>query len=862
VGTTLVERHEELTALAELAEVAASGSGRVALIFGEAGIGKTSVLQELGARLGDRFRVLVGTCDDLLTARTLGPIRDIAAPDGRLARSLQGVGDREEVLSALLDELKDPPKPTVLIIEDAHWADDATLDALGFVARRIHGLALLLVVTFRDDEIDSVHPLGRVLGALSGRHVLRLPLHRLSRDAVAELAADQDRPADEVFAITSGNPFFVTEVLSSGTVEVPLTVRDAVLSRLHALPSDVRSRLEILSVIPGHVEMWLVEALVGNVETLVSAEQQGLVVLEGSALRFRHELSRRAVEGSLPATRRIAHNRTVLACLAAREDADPSRVMHHAVESLDVKTILSIGPIAARMASAVGGHREAASHYAQVLQYLERLEPEELATILTAQTRELYLLQRFDEAGECAQAAVTAWERLGEDQSLGEALSTVSWPLYWSVGPKAALEAAGKAVEILDAQGPSESLARAYGNYASLCMMADQPAGAAEWGARAVDLAESLGLTNTLVQSLSYMGAALLERGDSSGWELIDRSVQMAPTIHDHEIANRALMMAGRSRLRYGRFSEARPFFDRTIEMAREHEFISAVTRGRCYRYWIDLVTGEWDTAEAGLDALLAEVGRPGPVNAMGFALLGRLRARLGADSQHLLETASQVGERYGEVLLVGLASTAEVEAAWLAGDPVKAERLSQSPLRLVSEHGHEWFRGELLRYLARAGIKVEQAEGCAEPYALGLKGQWREAAAAWSEIGNPYERALELADSGEVDATLEALDVLDELGAIATARVVRRRLRALGVMRIPRGRKASTRGNPAGLTDRQVEVLALLGEGLSNSEIADRLVVSIRTVDHHVSAILGKLGVETRKQAARAAQDLGVDHR
>jgi DNA-binding NarL/FixJ family response regulator len=153
----------------------------------------------------------------------------------------------------------------------------------------------------------------------------------------------------------------------------------------------------------------------------------------------------------------------------------------------------------------------------------------------------------------------------------------------------------------------------------------------------------------------------------------------------------------------------------------------------------------------------------------------------------------------------------------------------------------------------------VDAPAGCPPEFALGIAGDWAGAAERWRSLGAPYERALELAASDRQPELLEALAVLDRLGAEAAATLVRRDLRRMGVSHLPRRPRPRTRANPAGLTDRQLEVLALLAEGLTNAEIADRLVVSVRTVDHHVAAILAKLGVGSRREAARAAATLGA---
>ena len=164
--------------------------------------------------------------------------------------------------------------------------------------------------------------------------------------------------------------------------------------------------------------------------------------------------------------------------------------------------------------------------------------------------------------------------------------------------------------------------------------------------------------------------------------------------------------------------------------------------------------------------------------------------------------------------------------------------------------------RGELLVYLCRLGYPATPFPDCPEPYAAALRGDWRSAADAWLAAGDPYEHALELAGSGQVETALEALTILDGLGAAPAVALVRRRLRDLGVTRLPRRPQPGTLANPAGLTDRQLEILRLVAAGLSNAEIAQRLVVSTRTVDHHVSAILAKLGVPTRREAAAKAAE------
>jgi DNA-binding CsgD family transcriptional regulator len=184
--------------------------------------------------------------------------------------------------------------------------------------------------------------------------------------------------------------------------------------------------------------------------------------------------------------------------------------------------------------------------------------------------------------------------------------------------------------------------------------------------------------------------------------------------------------------------------------------------------------------------------------------------------------------------------------------------REARAALALATRHRHPWFAGEMACWLQRAGVASATPQPCAEPFALQLAGQWRDAAAAWSALGCPYERARALAD-GDAAAQLDALAQFEQLGARPAADALRQRLRVAGVRGVPRGQRASTQGNPHQLTTRELEVLRLLCDGLRNSEIAERLCRSVRTVDHHVAAVFGKLGVGSRAEAVAAAMRTGI---
>ena len=320
--------------------------------MGEAGIGKSSLVEALRARLPGSGRMLIGYCDDLATPRTLGPFRDlVGSVRAELSQAVMDGSDRDRVLAALHAELSWPEHPTVLVIEDIHWADDATLDALRFLIRRIADLPAVLILTYRDDELDREHPLRGLLGQASrSDHVRHLPLGRLSPAAVRQLSAGSSVDADDLFALTSGNPFFVQELLDSALGErVPRTIVDAVLARLRQLDPPVQDALEQLAVVPSALERWLVDALVpdsapGRVAVLAAAEQRGLLTVSARGVSFRHELTRRAIAGSLPLARLVALNQRALAALVARDGSDVAQIVHHAAQAGDAEAIVRYGP--------------------------------------------------------------------------------------------------------------------------------------------------------------------------------------------------------------------------------------------------------------------------------------------------------------------------------------------------------------------------------------------------------------------------------------------------------------------------------------------------------------------------------------
>lgn len=257
----------------------------------------------------------------------------------------------------------------------------------------------------------------------------------------------------------------------------------------------------------------------------------------------------------------------------------------------------------------------------------------------------------------------------------------------------------------------------------------------------------------------------------------------------------------------------------------------------------------------------LALVGRgSGFATVVALTQLGRLRARRGdPGAWPLLDEALELARPSGDVERLAPLAAARAEAAWLNGQPHAIAAETDGAWRLAIERRRIGMIGELALWRWRAGVRVDIQAKIPSPYALQIAGDWKQAAQAWRDLGCPYEAALALGDADDEDALRDALDQLHTLGARPAAAIVVRKLRKRGVRGVPRGPRPRTLENPAGLTARELDVLALLADGLRNAQIGERLVVSQRTVDHHVSAILRKLDVRTRTEAGAEAARLGL---
>jgi DNA-binding CsgD family transcriptional regulator/tetratricopeptide (TPR) repeat protein len=861
----LLERKSDLLTLDAALERARTGHGQFVLVSGEAGIGKTALVEHFVRRRGGSASVLRGYCDPLLTPSALGPLHDISRElDGDLSRYIDEAVHTSSIFARFLDILTALPQPVLLVIEDIHWADEATIDLLKYLGRRLDGTRVLMIATFRDDEVQRHDGLRFLLGDLATtRTVERLELACLSREAVATLAGDRVEDIDDLFRSTGGNPFFVTEVIASPAAGVPTTVRDAVLGRVARLGADGRRLLDLSAVIGARVEYELLEAVAGSAgEGLSECLALGILQKSGHGLAFRHELARNAVLEVIDPLRRRALSREVLAAAVQAgfvQKGLTARLAHYAESAGSAPDVILYGTAAGRTASSVGAHREAAAHFRSVLRFSEREDTGNRAGLFAEYARECALVDWLPEAIEAYREAAALWAVSGDLRRQAETLSLLAWPLVRNGANAEADEVAQQAIAILEPLGPSRELAIAYRTQAHLRMLDRDCGHAVEIGDKAIALAAALDDTATLAGAEMVVGAAKLVTDDMGGRVHLDRCIETAGAGGLHEVVALARMNIGTSYGEQYRFADAEAELLDGIAFAREHDLDHS---GHYMASWLALThmfQGRWGEASALCGELLAQANLASISRIMALVALGRVRVRRGdPGATEVLDEALVLARRTSTLQRLAPVVAARAELAWFAGSPKQAAAEAAQVFGLAERRHHAWHAGELLFWRRRAGEKVPDIDWIAPPYARQLAGDWERAAALWRARGCPFEEARALAEGNEA-ARLRALEIFDELGAGPAAALLRREMRSAGTRRIPRGPRTSTRRNSFGLTNREATILGHVVDGLTNVEIGATLCISPKTVDHHVSSILSKLEAPSRRDAAAIARREGI---
>jgi len=853
--TELLEREAALAALQAAWREAGSGRGALRWLAGEAGIGKTSVLGA-AAQAFTPARLWWGACDALQTPHPLAPLHDIARDARPPWRSLllTGGASRMTLFEAVLEDLRAARAPTLVVLEDLHWADDATLDLLLFLVRRIERAPCLIVGSFRDDEIGLAHPLRRVLAGLPASLHERVALHRLSPASVAALARRALRSPAGLHAATQGNPFFVAELLRQGSERVPARVQDLVLSRLGRLGARAQAVVHLAALVPARIERELVDVLLAPTpEQLAECLDAGLLESHDGTLAFRHELAREAVEQGLPAPLAEALHARLLAALQSRPRSSLARLVHHATRARDAAAVRRLAPLAAEQARARGAHREAAAHWRTALHF--HPSSDERRAWLGAYAAECQLTDQLDEAAAAREQLMPLLRAAGDPA--GEAANLSQLALVHVLALRnAEAEVASRAALALCERIPAGAVtAGCLRVEAQLRMLNRDCEAAIERARQAIASAADHDCPEIGAAATGTLGTALMFLDFEAGCEQLQEALRLSLAGGMHLIAANSYSNLGSAAGEVMRLPEARRHLQAAVAFAREHEIDVYHHYALAWLGLCELYLGNWEAAAAHAHEALRQASPRSTSRVMALVALGRLRARRGdPGAMDLLDEALELAQASGTLQRLAPVRAARAEAAWLDGDLARAAQEARAALPLAQQHCHAWFVGELCSWLLASGTPLDPPPGCAAPHALLLAGRWREAADAWTVLACPYEAARALS-AGDVDAQLEALRRFEAMGAQATARRLRAGLQAAGLRGLPRGRRASTRSNPHGLTAREIETLTLLCQGLRNAEIAERLSRSVRTVDHHLAAIYAKLGVPGRGEAMAQAR-------
>ena len=851
----LLEREQDLFELESAFAQVCQGSGQIALISGEAGIGKSSLIEVFTRRHTTSVPVYWGICDSLFVPRPFGPVYDMAAQlHEDLPVLLASGAQRTAVFPVVLEALQ--RQASITVFEDVHWADELTLDLLRFLGRRISRTSALLVLTYRDDELGPQHPLRHVLGDLaisqSARHI---PLNPLSEDSVRALVGERSIDVAGLHRKTGGNPFYITEILSRPAGEIPLTIRDAVLARVARLSPSAEAVLQAAAVIGTRIEPWLLTEVTGTEASFVEeCIAVGILHSLGDVIAFRHELTRQTILDTLsPPRSKVLHQQTLdalKASSAARHDL--ARLAHHAESAGDRGAILEFAPAAAKRDSAAGAHREAAALYSLALRLAADEPPRDRALLLGAYADECNLIDQREEGLKARREALVLWCELGQPLKQGETLANMTFLLNGLGRTAEAEQMSRQAIELLESHPPSRELAFAYRVQSGLRMLSHDYREAIAWGEKAIALAERFQDKQLVLATGIPIGSAWLFLDYEYGRQYLEGILAAAieaglETVTAHAYAN----LSSTSSMLH-RFGMATSYTSEGTAYAVEH----GQERYRLYMLAWQALThmrqGAWNETVDLAELVLQHPGLSVTTRITALAALGYVHARRGNPAASIvLDEALELSRHMDSLHRIGLVHAARAEAAWLAGDPQRTLEEAHAVYNHTLSKQQSWYAGELAFWCWRAGDKVTLFEWMAKPYTLHITGDWRAAAEAWAELGCPYEQAHALAE-GDSEAQITALKIFDRLGARPAADRLRLRLQQAGVIKIAH---ASTRENPFGLTRRQMEILELLIEGLSNAEISARLHISPKTADHHVSAILEKMDIHSREEAALLAR-------
>jgi DNA-binding SARP family transcriptional activator/DNA-binding CsgD family transcriptional regulator len=860
----LVERAPLLEALTELHEETLAGSGRLVLVHGEAGVGKTALVREWSVGAGACSAVLWGACDPLSSPRPLGPLADVAPSlDPRVGELLHS-GEREGLFDAALTALEDAG-PAVFVIEDLQWADMSTLDLVRFLSRRLDGTRLLVVATYRDDQLGSSDPLRIMVGDIAPHPaVRRLPVPPLSPDAVAELVGDSGIDVDALYAETGGNAFFVTEVIASGGDQLPQTVQDAVLARTSRLSPQARLALESAAVVGSRVEPSLLHGMSGvSADAVDECVRAGMLQFTAPMYAFRHELVRQSVlSGILPGRLGALHWQALDRLRALPMSPRPlARLAEHAEMAGDPEAVLEFATAAGDSAAGLGSHREAAFQYGRAMPYAALLDTEERIELLGKRARECAIADQHESAIAAWQSQIDLLRGRGRDLEIVDALMGID-ESYYTIGDASHGTAfVDEAAALLEGTPPSPQYAQTMNRTGSKFLLRGEYAECLPWYERALELADACGATVVTARSTANLAVAHFLLGDhEKGRQEAAESLRLCREAGLVAMAGKVCQtVAGLAWMDF-ELEEGLAAFEEAADWTSGHDLHGELLCVLASTISLKLDMGRWDEAldEAHDLLYVRNTGRASRIEPlMAIGLVGARRGDRD-DVWAKLDEALELVRKSPTLDYQGFVALNRGEVHLLEGDLEAVRREALPWFEEAVRLGDADWLPKLTLLVWRSGLIQSPPAGLREPEVWSMTGRYRDASTFWTGVGMPCNAAWALLDSDDEIDLREARARFEQLGAAVLVERCDTKLRSIGA-RVPRGARASTRANVGGLTDREVEVLDLLDEGLRNADIATRLHLSEKTVGHHVSSILTKLGVSSRLEAVRRARDLAA---
>lgn len=754
--------------------------------------------------------------------------------------------------------------PTLFFFEDIHWADEATLDFIKFLARRITQLQTLFILTYRDNEIGANHSLRHTLGHLSPDTFTRIQLPPLSRDAVEKLSEERGYKGEDVYSISGGNPFYVNEILASYSTGIPENIKDSVLSTYNRVDGLTKEIWNILSVLPNSFEINYLEKIEPYYGVAVgTCIDMKILVVENGLISFKHELFRRTIESSLSPLLRVELNKKILELFleSFKKNNQVERIIHHAKNANEYDLVVEYAPAAARQAAQLGAHIEAAKLFLTAIEYYQGNDKQVLIEFYDAYAYECYLTGQIKEAIIYTSKSLAILQEQNNMERTGNTMRFLS-RLWWFDGNKTkAEEFANKAIDVLKDQPFQKAKAMAFSNMSQLKMLSDNAEECIFWGDKAIGIAQELNDEEILSHALNNVGDVYMRIPGSKqkGTDLLQQSLDIALKNSYHEHAARAYTNLGSSALLIKENKFAKEIFEQGIQYCEERDLDSWSEYMLSEKARLYLKTGHWNEAYEIATDLLKDDQLSPIIKHGAFIVVATINMRKGdGEVLSLLNEAKNIAFKAMELQRIVPAMVALLEYEWLTNKYYIEEKFVNETIALATSIGNVYDNSEFAFWLSKARKIPVELKDRFEGYELNNSKEALKAATLWRKFGCPYEEAIALFE-GDENAKKNAAAIVQKLGADAVYEKVKFLMRNEGIKSIPRGIRKSTRSNPSNLTDREIDVLQLLKEGLQNKEIADKLFISPKTVDHHISSIFYKLEVNSRAKAVQESSRQGI---